>query len=145
MARPLPDLVLFLDECLGSVDVPTALRAAGYRVELLQDHFAAGTADQTWLAEVGRRGWIVLTSDKRIRHRRAELGALIAADVVAFVLTSGNLTGAAAGRALVMAYPRMQKLVRDRASPFVASVGPSAAVKLLTDAPRRAAKKKGDT
>lgn len=65
--------------------------------------------------------------------------------MVAFVLTSGNLTGAAAGRALVMAYPRMQKLVRDRASPFVASVGPSAAVKLLTDAPRRAAKKKGDT
>ena len=142
MARPLPDLVLFIDECLGSVDVPNALRAAGHRVELLHAHFAPGTPDATWLADVGRRGWVVLTSDQRIRRRHAEMQALIAANVVAFVLTSGNLTGGAAGEAFVKAYQRMRKLVRDRLPPFVASVTASGAVTLLTNAERRSAKKK---
>ena len=61
MARPLPEPVLFLDECLGRTDVPDALRANGARVELLHQHFSLSTADEVWLAEVGRRGWVVLT------------------------------------------------------------------------------------
>ncbi|MBZ0150431.1 MAG: hypothetical protein K8J09_02790 [Planctomycetes bacterium] len=142
MARPLPDLVLFLDECLGVTDVPTALRTAGITCELLHDHFAAGTADQDWLAAIAARGWVVLTKDQRIRRRQAELQALITAKVAAFVLTSGDLTGAAMGAAFVLAYPRMQKLLRDYEPPFVAAVDSSGKVKLVTAATKRAAKKR---
>jgi hypothetical protein len=77
LSRPLPDPVLFLDECLGSTDVPAALREAGARVELLRDHYAPGTIDRRWLAEVGRLGWVVLTKDANIRRRRAEISTLI--------------------------------------------------------------------
>lgn len=70
MARPLPEPVLFLDECLGSTDVPDALRKEGIRVEMLHEHFDLATQDTTWLAEVGKRGWVVLTKDQRIRRRR---------------------------------------------------------------------------
>ena len=122
MARPLPELVLFLDECLGSTDVPDALRSRGIRVELLRDHFDLATRDTDWLAEVGRRGWVVLTKDQRIRRRRVEFNALLAANVAAFVLTSGNLTGAATGHAFVQAWPKIQKHVRDFSLPFVAAV-----------------------
>ncbi|HEX6810095.1 MAG TPA: hypothetical protein VF384_00605 [Planctomycetota bacterium] len=142
MARPLPDLVLFLDECLGSTDVFDALQAAGFRVELFHQHFAAATPDEEWLAEVGQRGWVALTKDQRIRRRQAEFHALLAANVAACVLTSGNLTGPAMGRAFVLAYPRMQKLLRDYSPPFVAAVDAAGKVRLLTDAMRRAAKKK---
>jgi len=45
LARPLPEPVLFLDECLGSTDVPVALRAKGIRVEMLHDHFDLATLD----------------------------------------------------------------------------------------------------
>ena len=109
MARPLPDLVLFLDECLGSTDVSGALRAAGIRIELFHEHFDASTPDDKWLAEVGHRGWTALTKDQRIRRRQAEFEALLEANVAAFVLTSGNLTGPAMGRAFVLGYTRMQK------------------------------------
>lgn len=50
MVRPLPELVLFVDECLGSTDVPAALGAAGIECERLKDHFAGGAADEDWLA-----------------------------------------------------------------------------------------------
>ena len=63
MARPLPDPVLFLDECLGANEVPDALRAAGARVELHRDHFGPATPDEEWLASTGRNGWVVVTKD----------------------------------------------------------------------------------
>jgi hypothetical protein len=43
------------------------LAAEGLRVELHDDHFPQGTPDVVWLTEVGKRGWIVLTKDTRIR------------------------------------------------------------------------------
>lgn len=142
MVRPLPEVVLFVDECLGATDVPGTLKAAGIRCEHLRAHFAEGTPDESWLLEVGRRGWVVLTKDRRIRHRQAEFQALLAANVAAFVLTSGNMTGAAMGRAFVLAYPRILKLLRDYERPFVVAVDAAGRVKLLTDAVKRAGKRK---
>lgn len=142
MARPLPEPVLFLDECLGSTDVPAALRAQGIRVELLHEHFDLATPDTDWLEEVGRRGWVVLTKDQRIRRRRVEIEALMRAGVAAFVLTSGNLTGAATAAAFVAAWSRIQKTVRDHALPFVAAVDAKGGVRLLTEAVRHGAKRR---
>lgn len=142
MARPLPELVLFLDECLGSTDVPNALANCGATVELLRSNFANGTSDEEWLREVGKRGWVVLTRDKRIRRRAIETKALMDAEVAAFVLSSGNLTGQQTATAFVNAYTRIHKIVRDYKRPFVASVNASGAIKFLTDPERLAAKRK---
>ena len=49
-------------------------------------------ADTEWLELCGRRSWIVLAKDKRIRYRPAETEAIRRHRVKAFVLTSGNLT-----------------------------------------------------
>lgn len=144
MVRPLPDPVLFVDECLGSTDVPGALAKAGITFEVWHRHFEAGTADETWLASVGARGWVVITKDQRIRRRQSEFQVLLASAVAAFVLTGGNLTGAAMGQAFVLAYPRMQKMLRDYERPFVAAVDAAGKIKLLTKATKRAAKKKGN-
>lgn len=119
------------------------LLAAGIRFELLSAHFAPGSADETWLLDVGRRGWVVLTKDQRIRRREAEFRALLAANVAAFVLTSGNMTGAAMGRAFVLAYPRIQKMLRGYERPFIAGVDAVGRVTLLIAAAKRAAKKGG--
>lgn len=116
----------------------------GARVELLHEHFAADTEDQDWLLEVGRRGWVVLTKDKFIRRRKAEFQVLLAAGVAAFVLSSGNLSGAATASAFVHAYPRIRKLLRDWSPPFVARVSAQGHVALLTLAVRRAARRKPD-
>lgn len=57
------------------------------------DHFAPHTPDHDWLRQVGKRGWVVLSKDTRIRYRPNELAALREAGVVAVFLTAGNLAG----------------------------------------------------
>ena len=85
---------LFIDRSLGKLTIATALRAQGVEVHTHDDHFAQDARDEEWLADVGRRGWAVITKDTRIRYRQTELAALVAGGVRAFVLTRGDLSGA---------------------------------------------------
>jgi hypothetical protein len=59
-----------------------------------------------------------------------------------FVLTSGNMTGAAMGHAFVLAYPRIRKVLRDYTIPFVAAVDASGRVAIVTPATKHAARKR---
>jgi len=98
------------------------LRAAGARVEIHDEHFPETATDQDWLDEVGRRGWIVLTKDHRIRYRRAEIEAIKAARVGAFVLTPRNLTGRQNGEVFAKALPRMIRYAAAHPRPFIVAV-----------------------
>jgi len=138
LSRPLPDLTLFLDENFGTTTVADTLRKAEIKVEVLADHFTPGTPDETWLPQVGKRGWVVVTKDKRIRHRQVEREALLGAGVTSFVLSSGEIDAKAMAAILIATYPRMRKLVRDYEPPFIATVYPTGSVKMLTDPARRA-------
>ena len=68
-------------------------------MEIHDDHFAPDTPDTVWLAEVGARGWVVLTKDSRIRRHPLELQALLATD----------LTGEAMARLLVTCFRGSQR------------------------------------
>lgn len=114
--------VFFVDRSLGSRQVAERLRAAGARVEVLADHFADDCPDAEWLAIVGRRGWFVLTKDKKIRRRRAELAAMRRARVGVFLLTAGNRTGAEMADVLCDSLERMSELARTQGRPFLALV-----------------------
>ncbi len=99
-----------------------ALTAAGAVVERHSDHFPDDIPDEGWLPIVGSNGWVVLTNDKRIRHRRIEYQALSAAGVRAFVLTAGHLSGAAAAEIWVRQLPKIERLAISRPAPFIAHV-----------------------
>jgi hypothetical protein len=92
----LPDL--FLDRSLGRRQVPSLLREAGLRLHTLAEVYGVpadqDVADTSWLQLAGQRGWPVLMKDERIRYRPAERAALVAHEVQAFCLTSGNLRAA---------------------------------------------------
>jgi hypothetical protein len=89
----LPELVL--DRCLGRIQVPYLLRAAGLRLVTLTEHYGRpadeSVADVTWLEEAERQRWAVLMKDERIRRRPAEKATLIRAAVRCFVITRGDL------------------------------------------------------
>ena len=94
LPSPPEPLVFFVDRSLGRRVIPNALRDAGARVELHDDHFSQDARDQVWLAEAGKRDWVVLTKDKHLRYRAVETNALMSAKVRAFVLTArGDLSG----------------------------------------------------
>ena len=118
-SKPLEPLTFFLDESLDSDSVVTALRGAGASVERLTAHFPKGTPDEAWLAEAGRKHWVVLTRDKRIRYRQLERLALQQAGVRAFVFTGGNVTIKDTGAILASALTRMNKIARADAGPFI--------------------------
>ena len=70
-STPRPDPVFFIDECLGTHDVPDALTLANAQVVIHQRHFAnrQGLQDRDWLLEiaaqagsVARRKWLQLSA-----------------------------------------------------------------------------------
>jgi hypothetical protein len=116
------DLVFVIDECLGGTQVRDALVNAGAQVKLVKEEFGEGAPDLEWLPEVGQRGWVVLTKDKRIRRNKAEKEAFVAARVRAFFVTAKDLTGPQRAELLVAMLPRLTKLATQYEAPFIAVV-----------------------
>ena len=123
--------VFFIDRSLGKKIVAQALRDIGETVEIHDDHFAPDAKDEDWLVEVGKRGWIVLTKDDRIRYRVTERTALASARVRAFVLTSSQLQGTEMAAAFVKALPRIKRLIANHTPPFIARISRSGNVSIL--------------
>lgn len=87
--------------------------------------------DKDWLTSVGRRGWVVLTKDDRIRYRATEWAALKKAGVKTFVLTSGQLQGKEMAEAFIKALPKMKRLPIRRQGFVIAKVMRSGTVSVL--------------
>jgi len=107
-------LEFFLDRSLGRITA-SRLQAAGYRVHLIVDHYpedASDVPDEHWIAEGCSQGWALLTKDKRIRYRTAELQALQSGHL--FCLASGNLEIDDMTQALLAALPRIESATQDR-------------------------------
>jgi hypothetical protein len=90
---------LFIDRSLGRKQLAEALRQLdlGLTVHTMASVYgekaAQELADEAWLADAGRHGWIVLMKDDAIRRRPAERDALMRAGVCAFCLTNAQLRG----------------------------------------------------
>jgi hypothetical protein len=123
--------VFFIDRSLGKNFVASALRTAGARVEVHDDHFKQNEPDEVWLPEVGRHGWAVITSDDRIRYRVVEREAATSAGVALFIFTGKRMRGPAIAEAVVRAVPAMAELLAEEPRPFVAKVSRSGGVALL--------------
>jgi PIN like domain len=86
---PAPHDAFFLDNCL-SPQLVEGLKVFGENVEHLRSSFPENTPDTIWIPEVARRGWILVTRDKRIRTRPLEIEALIRTGLPTFIFTQKN-------------------------------------------------------
>lgn len=94
MSRSQRPLEFFIDRSLGRHQVPQTLREAGWT--LRTHHEVYGKRDEKvpdveWLAMCGREDLPVLTKDRRLRYRPAEISAIRRFGVRTFVVTGGNL------------------------------------------------------
>ncbi len=124
-------LAFFIDRSLGRHKIANALRGAGVEVHIHDDHFAPNAKDEEWLKEAGRRGWAVLTKDRRIRYRTPAVAAIVEARVRAFVLTAGDLQGTEMAAIFLKALPAMNRFAARNPPPFIARVTRSGSVALL--------------
>lgn len=120
--KPVTGLVFFIDRSLGRRYVAQALRDAGAKVEIHDDHFPQTTSDVDWLTEVGKRGWVVLSKDERIRRNRIERGALVAARVRAFALTQQDITGPEMAELFQRVLPGMTNRAISQPAPFIYTI-----------------------
>lgn len=121
---------LFTDRDLGK-RFPEILRAADIQVECHSNHFKHDTPDEEWLGEVGRRGWIVVTHDGRIRYKPNELAA-VKAHKVQMLLVVGKARFPDLAEAFVATWPRIETFIGGHEPPYIAKVYRPSAKELLT-------------
>lgn len=100
----------FLDRSLGKATAEK-LREHGLVVHRIAEHYpqdASEVLDEAWIAEGCSRGWALLTKDKRIRYRSAELAAL---DGLLFCLVGGNATVDEMAVRLITAMPAINRAI----------------------------------
>jgi predicted nuclease of predicted toxin-antitoxin system len=118
-----PDpFVIFLDRSLGKQIIATSLRGAGCQVEVHDDHFSPDARDEEWLAQVGSKGWVVLTKDKRIKYRALELAAAVSARAKVFTLTAGSVQGGEMAEIFLKAMARIKNYVAENDPPYIVKV-----------------------
>jgi predicted nuclease of predicted toxin-antitoxin system len=111
-----------VDRSLGKYVVAQALRSKGAKVEVHDDHFLPDATDEEWLATVGRKGWVVLTKDNRLRYHSREKATLLRWRVRAFILTARDLKGEEIARAFVAALPRIEKFLERHTKACIVAV-----------------------
>ena len=123
--KPPEPFILFIDRSLGRQIIASALRGAGYTVEVHDDHFPPDAADHVWLSEVSRNGWIVLTKDKRIRYRAPELAAVSVTKARVFTLTAGSIQAQEMANIFILAMPKIQAFVVSKRPPYIVTISRS--------------------
>jgi len=129
----LKSFVFFIDRSLGSKKVPDKLREVGLNIELHKTHFAPDAPDVDWLQKCGKRNWVALAKDKAIKRNELERRALLNAEIAAFFLTSGELSGEEMAQAIIKALGKIADFLQNRKRPFIARITPQGKVELWVD------------
>jgi PIN like domain len=124
--------VFFTDRDLGK-GFPQILRNAGMTVERHMDHFAQDCPDEEWLEEIGRRGWVAVTHDGRIRYKPNEREAVIIHRVPLLVVI-GKAPHAELANSFVATQPRIDDFLRRHEPPFIAKVFRASANEIAANA-----------
>ena len=123
--------VYFTDRDLGK-QFPGILRAAGLTVERHADHFPHGTSDADWLREIGKKEWVAVTHDGRIRYKPNEKNAVVQNNVALLVVV-GHAPFPDLASALVSTEPKIREFIAAHEPPYIAKVYRPAAAAVAAD------------
>lgn len=112
--------VYFTDRDLG-LRFPEILRDAGLTVERHRDHFRDDAADEEWLAEAGRRGWVAVTHNSRIHYTPNEKEAVIR-HAVRLLVIIGQAPYPELAKSFVATRQRIESFLELHAPPLIAKV-----------------------
>jgi hypothetical protein len=113
-------VVYFTDRDLG-LQFPKILEDSGLAVERHRDHFAPDAHDQEWLAFVGRKHWVALTHNSRIRYTPNEKEAVISHGVRLVVIV-GQVPYPELAKSFVATRSRIEAFLEKHEAPFIANV-----------------------
>jgi hypothetical protein len=128
--------VFFLDRSLGRKIVAEKMRAHGLHVEIHVDHFPKTERepeanDETWLREVGKRGWVILSKDQHLHRNQIEISGLLGSGAPSFVLTAGTMGGDQMAETFIKAMPAIRRFLDRFEPPFLAKISATGRVSLF--------------
>lgn len=121
---------LLLDECCGGA-LAAALRAAGAVVVEagFDPSLPRGTPDEDVLRWAGLNGFALLTRDRHLKTRPAELAAIRAHRVAVFFVPPSPRSRDELCSAVTRALPRIARALERETRPFVRHILPNGALK----------------
>lgn len=111
-------MTFIVDENL-SQELTKGLRGFGEDVHHIVDEFGRGVKDTDWLKEISGRGWSVITRDRAIRRRPAEIEALRQYRIGAFFLGGKQLSRWQLITQIVRAWPLILEANQAANKPFI--------------------------
>jgi hypothetical protein len=124
-------LVYFTDRDLGK-KFPEILRKADLSVKRHADHFQHDTPDEVWLREIGKKGWVAVTHDGRIRYKPNEKNAVVENSVSLLVIV-GHAPFPELATAFVATEPKIRDFVAANKPPYIAKVYRPSATAVAAD------------
>jgi predicted nuclease of predicted toxin-antitoxin system len=122
---------LFIDRDLGK-KLGNALHAVGVdvtnHIKRYPNADAESVPDRQWIPEAAIHGEVILTRDGDIHRIEAELAAVVSAGARCFVLVTGNARPFDYLRAIMIAWPQMERLVSEEPAPFMYTINRSGRV-----------------
>jgi len=112
--------VYFTDRDLGK-RFAEILRSGGLKVERHDDHFSPNTPDEVWLEEIGKRVWVALTHDHRIRYKPNELAAVVRHHVRLLVVI-GQVPFPDLARSFLNSLSVIERFLHNQKPHFIAKV-----------------------
>lgn len=100
-------------------------------IHIHDDDFPIDAKDEEWLPVVAKKGWVILTKDKDIRHRKIELDAVLKNKAYLITYGRGDLSADEMAKAFTAAVPRLRKMIARYHPPFIARVSKSGDVQVL--------------
>ena len=79
-------------------------------------------SDAAWLAEIGKRGWLILSRDLRIQYNEVEKQAVKDSGASFFAITAKNVSSAEMARIILKAMKRIVTFAEEHSPPFIAKV-----------------------
>jgi hypothetical protein len=104
--------------------MPSILREAGLNVRWhAAEGFPANELDDVaWIRAVANKGYIIISSDKRIETDPINRMAVIESKAKVFILEEGGARAVHWAAAVIVSKDRMYELVRDNSGPFFMSM-----------------------
>ena len=115
------ELTFYFDRNIG-VRVPKALRSVRPPICIKYHQevgFPLDAPDDEWLAQVGAKGWVVVSQDRKFHQLQSELAAVQAHSVRCFYLHGGSQPRWCTFRDFICALSRMVEIANHEPAPFI--------------------------
>lgn len=120
-SRP-PEPTFFLDRTIDNPTVLNGLRSIGCSVIPHRELFKHDEDDNVWIEEVSKKGYIIITNDKKIRSRALEIKSVIIHKARMLCLTNGNMSSLTQLEVLKSGMGLIKKHIQSAQPPYIVRV-----------------------